>query len=404
MRWLILNQDGSTNTVVMDKRQFLQVQSLEIPMRDMRLLDPVLQYETYGQLLVRDNALVFCMEKIRLIIMADKALLPLDYEKCEQMDRFITLLESVIKERSMHEDGSRGSKHQVYESMFPDALELPFELQVLEVALGEVCKMLQQQVKSLESLAHPALEDLTRTQDTVNLERVRKIKTQHQRLTGRVQMVREVLERYMQDDQDMLRMCLTRRAEQDLETGSDSLLMPRLSSVARVRSIPFPHLRQGTMMNTLTSPSPHGLSGYGFEPGIRNTEPRASMEQTSDSDAMHDFYEVENLLESYFALVDTSHQKLVSLGEYIDDTEDFINIELDFNRNKLLRLEILITVATFALAFYNLIAGILGENLVLPEIITQNLWGFIGVNGTMCFVCVSVFFGLYWSMRHKKLI
>lgn len=31
-------------------------------------------------------------------------------------------------------------------------------------------------------------------------------------------------------------------------------------------------------------------------------------------------------------------------GEYIDDTEDYINIQLDYSRNRLLRLEIMITV------------------------------------------------------------
>jgi hypothetical protein len=33
--------------------------------------------------------------------------------------------------------------------------------------------------------------------NSVNLERVRKIKTQHQRLQGRLQGLREVMERYM---------------------------------------------------------------------------------------------------------------------------------------------------------------------------------------------------------------
>lgn len=55
-------------------------------------------------------------------------------------------------------------------------------------------------------------------------------------------------------------------------------------------------------------------------------------------------------------------------GEYIDDTEDFINIELDFKRNRLIRIEILITTATFAIAFFNMVAGALGENLPIPEV------------------------------------
>ncbi len=63
--------------------------------------------------------------------------------------------------------------------------------------MHQVCRYLQQQASSLESLAHPALDALTRNANTVNLERVRKIKTQHQRLEGRVTSLREALERYM---------------------------------------------------------------------------------------------------------------------------------------------------------------------------------------------------------------
>lgn len=61
----------------------------------------------------------------------------------------------------------------------------------------QVCRTLMSAVTNLESLAHAALEDLTRSTNTVNLERVRKIKTKHQRLTGKVVSVREAIQRHM---------------------------------------------------------------------------------------------------------------------------------------------------------------------------------------------------------------
>lgn len=48
---------------------------------------------------------------------------------------------------------------------------------------------------------------------TANLERVRKVKTRHQRLMARVATVREELERFLEDDDDMMKMCLSRRKE-----------------------------------------------------------------------------------------------------------------------------------------------------------------------------------------------
>jgi len=37
--------------------------------------------------------------------------------------------------------------------------------------------------------------------------------------------------------------------------------------------------------------------------------------------------------------VDSTFQRLERIGEYIDDTEDLINIQLDYARNKLIRFE-----------------------------------------------------------------
>lgn len=57
-------------------------------------------------------------------------------------------------------------------------------------------------------------------------------------------------------------------------------------------------------------------------------------------------------------------------------------------------------VATFCLALYNLLAGVLGENLVLPSAITQDIWGFIIVNGTAFTSCIALFF-ISWRMMSK---
>ncbi len=54
---------------------------------------------------------------------------------------------------------------------------------------------------------------------TANLERVRKVKTRHQRLYTRVQTVREELQRFLEDDDDMMKMCLTRKKELEQMAG-----------------------------------------------------------------------------------------------------------------------------------------------------------------------------------------
>lgn len=49
---------------------------------------------------------------------------------------------------------------------------------------------------------------------TSTLETLRRLKTRHQRLLSQVSTVREELEDYLKDDDDMAKMCLTRKRDQ----------------------------------------------------------------------------------------------------------------------------------------------------------------------------------------------
>ena len=49
--------------------------------------------------------------------------------------------------------------------------------------------------------------------------------------------------------------------------------------------------------------------------------------------------------------------KIACAGEYIKDTEEYINIELDSSRNRLIRLEIVLTAGTFAVAIWGLVGS-----------------------------------------------
>ncbi|KDD73567.1 hypothetical protein H632_c2049p1 [Helicosporidium sp. ATCC 50920] len=113
---------------------------------------------------------------------------------------------------------------------------------------------------------------------------------------------------------------------------------------------------------------------------------------------------VENLLESYYVQVDVLYDKVVSLDEYIKDTEEYINIHLDSSRNQLIKLDILLTAAAFAIAPFNLMAGILGENLVIPEFLTGTVDRFYAVNALAAVFCMLGFSLFLTYMRRRKLV
>jgi hypothetical protein len=102
---------------------------------------------------------------------------------------------------------------------------------------------------------------------------------------------------------------------------------------------------------------------------------------------------------------DEIQHKLDSLGEYISDSEDFVNINMDAVRNRLIKWEILITTASFALGIYAVVAGVLGENLVIaPQSFTKTTAGYILINGGMTAFCVTVFAVIVFNAKRRGLV
>ena len=236
MRWLVLSHTGERQLLNLEKRQLQQTFSLDIPVRDMRLLDSQLvDFKTIGQILVRNNLILVSMEHVRCIITAKEVIVPVEEsEKSEVCARFCMFLESMVqeyvaeaaieKQRLEAEEGEGEGEAPATPSLFARTAsssrgppprtsrqshlgdtrcklgtynEVPFELHVLEVALGEVSTHLAREAEVLQAQAHPALEELTKEADQPVLERVRRIKTSHTKLLGRVRLVRDVLERLM---------------------------------------------------------------------------------------------------------------------------------------------------------------------------------------------------------------
>ena len=83
----------------------LQKFRLGVPIRDMRLLDPNLLTSETGKILVRDNAIVFSMEHVRLIITADCVIIPqTGFEQSSLSTRFAVMLEEAIIEASQEKE------------------------------------------------------------------------------------------------------------------------------------------------------------------------------------------------------------------------------------------------------------------------------------------------------------
>jgi hypothetical protein len=73
MRWLVLHESGQKETLTLERRQLRLDFGLDMSSRDFRLLDSQITGKgTIGRISVRDHTIVFTMEHVKALILADK--------------------------------------------------------------------------------------------------------------------------------------------------------------------------------------------------------------------------------------------------------------------------------------------------------------------------------------------
>ncbi|CAA6658904.1 unnamed protein product [Spirodela intermedia] len=322
--WMRFDLTGKTELLECDKSVIIQ--RAGIPPRDLRILGPVFSHSS--NIIAREKAMVVNLEVVRAIITAQEVLLldPLSQE----VRPFVDQLRQQLASRK------------------GDEFELPFEFQVLEIAL-----------EVLEKDAYPCLDDLAKNVSTKNLERVRGLKTTLTRLLARVQKVRDEIEHLLDDDEDMSHLYLTRKQIQNQQ---------------------FEALVATSASNNNVAPVPHT--------GRLNSYHRTTSFVNSVRSDDYDVEDLEMLLEAYFMQLDGTRNKILSVREYIDDTEDYLQLTL--------------TIASFAIVLDTLIAGLFAMNIPCQLYNVNNLFGpFVGGTSSGCFI---IFLLILSYARWKKLL
>ncbi|KAG4142242.1 hypothetical protein ERO13_D06G119200v2 [Gossypium hirsutum] len=376
--WIRVDTSGNSQIIEVDK--FTMMRRCDLPARDLRLLDPLFVYPS--TILGREKAIVVNLEQIRCIITADEYVV-------ELQRRLTSGVGEVWQSEGPELNRRRSSRgfDNVYGSTSPDYL--PFEFRALEVALEAACTFLDSQAAELEIEAYPLLDELTSKISTLNLERVRRLKSRLVALTRRVQKVRDEIEQLMDDDGDMAEMYLTeKKSRMESSFYGDQSLMGFRSNDGLSASAP---------VSPVASP-----------PELRRLEKSLSIARSrhesmrSSESATENIEELEMLLEAYFVLIDSTLNKLTSLKEYIDDTEDFINIQLDNVRNQLIQFELLLTTATFVVAIFGVVAGIFGMNFAIPMFDDPGAFKWVLIITGVC--GIIIFCAFVWFFKYRRLM
>ncbi|ERN08631.1 magnesium transporter MRS2-F isoform X2 [Amborella trichopoda] len=360
--WLVITASGQSHLEEVGKHSIMRRTGL--PARDLRVLDPALSYPS--TILGRERAIVINLEHIRAVITAAEVLVL--NSKDPLVAPFVhDLLNRVSESNGTPRRGMGNSATDMngmdkamsqfphyavtsplgtgVSSLYPVASEksfngtskvLPFEFTALEVCLEYACRGLESEASALEKQAYPALDELTSKISSLNLDRVRQIKSRLVAISGRVQKVRDELEHLLDDDADMAEMYLTDKLVQQSMDGissRDELVQDEINSdEARDEE----------------SDSNNGKNITGVE---------------SSRGFKLDIEDLEMLLEAYFVQIDGTLNKLSALREYVDDTEDYINIMLDDKQNQLLQMGVMLTTATLIANAGIVVVGLFGMNI-----------------------------------------
>ncbi|KAJ6852890.1 magnesium transporter MRS2-F-like [Iris pallida] len=348
--WLVISASGNSSLEEVGKHSIMRRTGL--PARDLRVLDPLLSYPS--TILGRERAIVINLEHIKAVVTATEVLIP--NSTSPMVGPFVQELQSRLFRASgtpqqateygdmeregmakaslsgeMHE-GSPGTPLNAGKD--GGAKVLPFEFRALEVCLESACKCLESETLALEKEAYPALDELTSKISTLNLERVRQIKSRLVAISGRVQKVRDELEHLLDDDMDMAEMYLTEKLMfHPVGENSSRVDLDNDASGSG---------EDGEDEDLKNDTASSRGSYLGFKPSIE---------------------ELEMLLEAYFVQIDGTLNKLSTLREYVDDTEDYINIMLDEKQNQLLQMGVMLSTLTLVLTAGVVVVGIFGMNI-----------------------------------------
>ncbi|KAL3690804.1 hypothetical protein R1sor_004455 [Riccia sorocarpa] len=386
-QWLRFDSSGAMELLELDRNAIME--RLSIPARDLRILGPVFSQSSH--ILARERAMIVNLEFIRAIVTAEEVFI------LETSDPDVHPFVDQLKEHfaARYHSASPGGYNQLRlvdvgggayngseemgvlvprsspgngnDEENPDQLpdQLPFEFGVLEVALDVVCQFLDRSVRELELKANHTLDEFTRNITWSNIELVRSLKSDLTQLTGRVQKVRDELEQLLDDDKDMADLYLTRKLahSQHLDSASASFQDDGYSKVSHF----------------------HGTASLASSVSLGN----------------EDVEELEMLLEAYFMQLDGTLNRLTMIREHIDDTEDYINIQLDHQRNQLFQLQITLSTGALAIAIATALCSACSMNIQWVYIYDPANNVFVPyVSFTLVF-SVTVFFSIlgyvYWT-------
>eukprot|EP00191_Tetraselmis_sp_GSL018_P013445 CAMPEP_0177587082 /NCGR_PEP_ID=MMETSP0419_2-20121207/5438_1 /TAXON_ID=582737 /ORGANISM="Tetraselmis sp., Strain GSL018" /LENGTH=569 /DNA_ID=CAMNT_0019077061 /DNA_START=238 /DNA_END=1946 /DNA_ORIENTATION=- len=405
---LRVSPEGKTRRLYVKRRDLLRAHKLQP--RDFRRIDPSLSVgRSIYSVAIREGCLLIALGGVRLIVAEDRALLFEPSSRASQ--KFLDIATAHLQQQAgarmirqftaMERPVARGSSCMEEDACDQENPGPPFELEMVEAALIVATGDLDRELSKIESRVRSVLQKLPKYINPVNLEELRSVKASLVDIESKADTLREVLEDLMDDEDEMREMNLSsrpRREERRRQRERERLERERdfeLEREARRERV----LNEGSddeseqdgrrqketgkeWYDPSESTREDKLEKWWEEEKLREAlghvenveEAMVAAEEAMEEE--RELEQVEDMLDYYLQRAAMTEDEAKQMLTGARDLEESIGVSLSARRFEVNRLELTLSIGSFAAALGAMFAGIFGMNLRSTlEMSVIGFWG-----------------------------
>jgi magnesium transporter len=269
---------------------------------------------------------------------------------------------------------------------------LPFELECCEGALMVLVGQLDNELDIIESRIGKLLNKLPAQVNTENLEELRKVKGILVELESKSEQATELLADFLEDEDDIAGMNLT---SQLMKEEEQAMKIKKKSKQRKTRKSGKSDTNASRIGDTYMGDKQIGSEFVTI--AVDDSEIENILEEAEE-----ELEEVEDLIEYYLQRSTSIFSEVETLLQGMRDMEESISVVLSSRRFEVNRLELALSMGSFAASLGAMISGIFGMNM--RNKFEMSVAGFYGTTCGILVLCFAVFFFLYKYTKHRKIL
>lgn len=389
------------------------IRRYQLPPRDLRTVDGSISSSTKTSpgINCKDDCILINIGGVRAFLTAEKCLLFEPYSKSSK--KFVEILctklrtDAETKERRANLAGSIDEERNTLLNTGQGTGDysngggsvFAFELEVVEAALNVATLKLEAELVAATHRVSMVLQKLPRDITPANLEELRRVKDVLVALEAKAESFEELLEGLLEDDEKIAELNLSTRPIREEKRKQRELNKRQREARLDQDSVKFEGSDYYAAPNSIGDLA---LAGAASDSSFASQEQAIQEEMQENEDEERELEETEDVLEYYAQRAQMTRSEADRLLQGARDLEESINVSLSLRRYDVNRIELMLSIASFAAAVGACVSGIFGMNL--RSTLESSVVGFWGTTAAIITGCLWIFWVIYRYTKRKRIL